>query len=161
MPAITSQERLRQLAHMKMYLGDLGKLLGRTVFSHELCTLEQTARLQQESTQLRIQRVMSCEIPFMDMDTEHFRSFIQRLSDANPSPIYIWISHTIDCGALRVPSLMAVNFESDFPIIEGEIVVLATSDLKDRLLLDFFVSDDGKEMLKIETQGEHWQKVPY
>lgn len=87
--------------------------------------------------------------------------FLQRLRDANPSPVYIWTEHTIDCGALLVPSISAIKFDFDFKINKNGVFTFETSNFKDSLLLDFFTTPEGEQVMEVETKGLNWAQIPY
>ena len=75
--------------------------------------------------------------------------------------VYLWTPRTIDCGVLLVPSLDVVKFDFDFDVNEEGILVLLSSDLVDRLLLDFSKSCTGEERMTVESQGINWMHVDY
>lgn len=146
---------------MKAYLANLGVLLGRVVLPEELCSLEQTEALRQASQKFRDQPVTSCEIDATETQTNRFKGFIERLHTAHPSPLSVWMTHVTDCGTLVVPSLQDMKFDFSFFVKEGGVLTFATSDVCDRLVLDFFDSATGTQRLTIETQGKHWSDVRY
>lgn len=154
-------QRLRQNLYKKQYLEELGALLGRAVLQEELGSLEHVKTIREALQKLDGQPVTSCEIPFAERKTDRFKRFIQRLIEANPSPVYVWTEHSIDCGLLLVPSLSEIKFDFDFSINADGVFVFRTSDLCDRLLLDFSISHTNEQILQIETQGEHWLDVVY
>ncbi|MDB3935502.1 hypothetical protein N9383_02140, partial [Granulosicoccus sp.] len=98
---------------------------------------------------------------FADRSSERFKNFVKRLNDANPFPVYLWSPRTIDCGALLVPSLNVISFDFEFKVNDEGIFVFLSSDLLDKLLLDFFTQTNGEQRLKIETQGTTWGRVTY
>lgn len=153
--------RLRKNLHLKRYLEELRALTGRSVQADELGSLEQVATIRMAAQQLNSQPSVSCEVRFSDRSSERFKSFLQRLMDANPSSVYVWTPDTIDCGALMAPSLDAIRFDFDFTINDDGILSFTTSDLGDRLLLDFSIISTGEQVMKIETQGPNWARVIY
>ena len=58
-------------------------------------------------------------------------------------------------------SLDEIKFDFDFEINEDGILIFATNDFEDSLLLDFSIAPTGEQMLQIETQGKNWAKVIY
>lgn len=154
-------QRLRQNLYKKQHLEDLGALLGRVVLQEELGSLEHVNTMREASQKFIDLPVTKREILFSERRMDRFRKFIERLSEANPAPIYVWTEHTIDCGLLLVPSLSDIRFDLDFSINTNGVFVFTTSDLYDRLLLDFSLSDTNEHRLQVETQGEHWSEVVY
>lgn len=146
---------------MKRYLEELSTLTGRIVQADELGSLEQTAALHRAAQKFIAQPLARYEIKFSDRCSERFKNFLQRLTDANPSSLYIWTEHTIDCGALLVASLAAIKFDFDFVINDEGILAFTTSDLVDRLLLDFSSTLAGEQVMTVETQGPSWVKIVY
>lgn len=161
MSAPSLSERLRQKLHTKRYLEELSALTGRSVQADELGSLEQAAVMRIAAQKFVAQPFTRYEITFSDRSSERFRRFLQRLTDANPSSIYIWTEHTIDCGALLVASLAAIKFDFDFAINDEGILAFTTSDLADSLLLDFSSTPAGEQVMTVETQGPNWASVVY
>lgn len=146
---------------MNSYLAELAVLTRRRVVADELGTAEEAARVRECARGFSGQAAACLEVPFAERMTERFRAFAQRLQAANASSIYVWTPRTIDCGALVVPTLMAIHFDFDFTINEDGILSFMATDFEDRLLLDFSTSALGNELMKIETQGRNWAAVTY
>jgi hypothetical protein len=153
--------RLRQRLHLKKYLEELSALTGRSVQADELGNLEQAAAMRVAAQKFITQPFARYEIKFSDKSSERFRKFLQRLTEANPSSVYVWTEHTIDCGALLVASLAAIRFDFDFAINDEGILVFTTSDLADKLLLDFSSTPAGEQVMTVETQGPNWASAIY
>lgn len=154
-------QKLRRNLYLTRYLAELSTLTGRIVQADELCSPAQAAAMRIEKQKFLSHPATSCEIGFSDKNSERFGIFLQRLRDANPSPVYIWTEHTIDCGALLVPSLDAIRFDFDFKINKNGVLTFETSDLEDKLLLDFFTTPEGKQVVEVETKGINWTQIAY
>lgn len=154
-------DRLRQKMHLKRYLEELSALTGRSVQADELGSLELAAAMRVAAQKADAKSSARCEIGFSDTRSERFRKFLQRLTDANPSSVYVWTPRTIDCGALLVPSLAAIKFDFDFAINDEGILAFTTSDLADSLLLDFSSTPAGEQVMTVETQGPNWASADY
>lgn len=161
MSAPSLSDRLRQKLHLKRYLEELSALTGRSVQADELGSLEQAAAMRMAAHKFVAQPFARHEIKFSDTRSERFRKFLQRLTDANPSSVYVWTEHTIDCGALLVGSLAAIKFDFDFAINDEGILAFTTSDLADKLLLDFSSTPAGEQVMTVETQGPNWASAVY
>lgn len=154
-------DRLRLKLHLKRHLEELSALTGRSVQADELGSLEQAAQMRMAAQKFIAQPFARYEIKFSDRKTERFRKFLQRLTDANPSSVYIWTRHTIDCGALLVVSLAEIKFDFDFAINDEGILSFTTSDLTDKLLLDFSSTPEGEQIMTVETQGPNWASAVF
>ncbi|GAA4340057.1 hypothetical protein GCM10023165_19790 [Variovorax defluvii] len=157
----STRQKLRQRLYLKEYLKELAALTGRPVQCGDLLSLEQTADLQAARQKCGVEAAVSTDILFSDRGSERFGAFLRRLHDANPSAIYVWTPRTIDCGALLVPSLSAIQWGFDFAVNEEGILAFVTSDLADRLLLDFSELPTDEQRMKIEIQGPNWGSVAY
>lgn len=154
-------EKLRQKLNLKRYLEELTALIGRPVPADELGSLEQVVMLREAAQEMGTQPTQACEILFSERCSERFKKFLQRLKNANSLPVYVWTEHTIDCGALLVPSIDVIKFDFDFTINDEGILAFTTSDLGDSMLLDFSSKPAGEQVMKIETQGANWGRVIY
>ena len=162
MSSISSHGKLRRKLHLKQYLEELSVLTARTVHADELGSLEHAAAMQSSAQKYNVEpAVVVYKARFSDKNSEQFKKFLLDLKDANSSAIYIWTPRTIDCGTFLVPSLDAVNFDFDFSINGEGILAFVTSDLEDRLILDFSGTPNGEQALSIETQGMNWPKARY
>ncbi len=153
--------RLQRNLYLKSQLEELGKLTGRVVLAGELGSIEQFATIRQSAQRSIGQPVTACEIPFLDKDSERFKGFIGRLKAVNSSPVYVITPRAESCGALQVSSLSEIRFDFDFSINEDGILVFATTDDEDRLLLDFSTTSSGEQIMKVETQGANWATIAY
>lgn len=154
-------ERIRQHRNLKMHLGELGALTGRSVEANELSSAEQASLVRNSEKKFSEYDVMSVDILFSDIESFQFKSFIKQLYDKNNSPVQVWLPRTIDCGILEIDSILDVRFNFNFNLNEEGILVLMMQDMEDKLLLDWFKLPDGEERLKVETQGVNWSKVLY
>jgi len=152
---------LRQRRHMDRYLGELSTLMARAVQPDELGSREQAVEMRVAAQGFLGQSSAWCEIKFADRSSEHFAKFLKRLTDANSSSIYVWTPHTIDCGTFLAPSLDVIKFDFPFAINDDGILSFVTSDLQDRLVLDFSRTFAGQEVMRVETQGPGWARIIY
>jgi hypothetical protein len=157
----TTSAKLRQRLHLGRYLAELSALLGRPVQADELGSVEQVASLSVSAQSFLGRPVTRHEINFAEKSSERFSKFVEGLTDANSSPVYVWTPRTIDCGALLVPCLATIKFDFDFAINDEGILVFTTSDMVDRLLLDFSSTPAGEQVMTVETQGPNWANAVY
>ena len=161
MPSASLTERLRRNLHLKKHLEELRALTGRVVHADELGSLDQFVAMRQSAQRFVDQPTVACEIPFSERSSERFKRFLQCLTYANPSPIYVVTPRADSCGVLLLSSLNEVRFDFVFKINEEGLLIFVTSDLEDRLLLDFSSTPTGEEIMKVEVQGSNWKKVAY
>lgn len=161
MDSVSPSEKLRQKLHLKKYLEELSLLAGYSVSEKEIVGLKQTQEICQASLKFDVQPVARYKVPFSEKLDDRFKEFIQKLSNANSSPLLVWTPRTIMCGTFRIPSLDKINWNFDFCINKEGVLAFLTEDICDRLLLDFSCSSSGTQELIIEVQGEHWLKITY
>jgi hypothetical protein len=154
-------KKLARSRDLKTYLSELSALCGRAIRSDELGSAEEARNLRNLAQKFSTEPSVKYEMPFSDRTKESFRDFSARLQGANPSTIYVWTPRTISSGTFVAPSIGSIKFNFDFEINPEGILTFLTSDLKDRLLLDFSTSSGGEEYMTIETQGPNWTKVIY
>lgn len=58
--------------------------------------------------------------------------------------IYLFTSLSKDCGAIEIPSINNFNFNFDFSDDKSGIISLINSDLKRKILLDFYENENNK-----------------
>ncbi len=161
MNMLSSSNKLRQKRALKEYLKELSTLAGRFVYADELSSLEQVILMREKAQQSETKESIFTETLFLDRNSKRFKEFVEKLTIANSSSIYVWTPRTIDCGALLLPSLSAIKFDFDFTLNKEGILAFATSDLVDSLLLDFYISPMGDQRLKIETKGKNWGRIDF
>ena len=137
MSNLSTSEKLRKRLNLNIYLKELTELAGRPVQARELGSVEQAATIREAGKKFTLQVTACSEGLFSDLSSDRFSNFLTKLHQANPSPVYLWSPRTIDCGALVVPSLSSINFEFEFTVNTEGILVILSTDLVDRLLLDF------------------------
>lgn len=161
MSPLSLHEKLQQKLYLKEYLKELSALAGQTVRADDLGSLEHAAAMRMNAKKSDVKATVVYKASFSDRSSERFKKFLRGLKDANSSAIYIWTPRTISCGALLAPSLNAINFDFDFNINDEGILAFTTSDLEDRLLLDFSSTPTGEQVMNIEIQGTNWPTVSY
>lgn len=152
---------LRQKLVIKKYLMELSAIAGRQVREGELGSAEEAAVIRAQCVNFNDQPLVDFELRFSCLSGDSFEAYLSRLQAANHSPIHVWTSDSIDCGVWTASSLAAIDWSFAFDALEDGVVVLLANDLQDRLLLDFFRSDDGEAMVRVEAQGANWASVRY
>lgn len=62
---------------------------------------------------------------------------------------------------LNIATFQDVNFSFPFELNNEGIVVFLSTDLKDKLLLDFYINPTGNMVLEVEGQGLNWSNINY
>ena len=158
------RRKIRQKINMKEHLNELTVLMGRPVHADDLESLEKTDAIcevwDKHIGELE-RKVEEYEIPFSDRLLQRFKIFVKNLFDANPSPVYAWVERSNVCGTLLIPSVLSIRFDFEFTLERNAVISFLTSDFKDRLLLDFFLSEEGEQRLEVKTEGRNWGVVKY
>lgn len=82
-------------------------------------------------------------------DKEELKSIIFNNFNTNDS-VYIFTSLSRDCGAVLIDSIIYFNFNFNFMDDHSGIITLISSDVKNKILLDFY-EEDGLQYLEIES----------
>jgi hypothetical protein len=152
------QNDIRRLAVLPTYLAELAILTGREVSAEELLTEQETSVLRDEIMGIPRGKIVRAAIPFEGRTSEAFAAILEELRVLNPSPVVLWPPKANDCGVLLVPSLKHINFAFPFDVNPEGILVIATKDGCDRMVLEFSDEDDGRS-LEIELHGKHWSQA--
>ncbi|GGE54222.1 hypothetical protein GCM10007276_34110 [Agaricicola taiwanensis] len=145
-------DRIQQLANRRSYLAKLRLLLRREVNAVELLSLSET---EERAKQQPAANAKNFRVPFDWLSTSAFDLLIRTLATLNPSPVILWVDKARICGALEVPSLTAIDFSFPFEALPEGIMVVTTSDARDKMVLDFY-EEDGLRYLDVELHGAGW-----
>lgn len=161
MPISSFSTKTRQKINIRSYLDELASLVGHSVNADDLGSIEQAVLMREASQKFVGQPSLCCQIAFEERSSMRFSDFVSRLYGANPASVYIWTPRTITCGVFLVPSVSAIKYDFDFDINADGVLAFLTSDLEDRLVLDFSESHTGEKIMSVETQGLNWGAVRY
>ena len=100
------------------------------------------------------------EIGFEELQASRFTAFLRALADANSSDVYVWTNGSNACGLHPPVPLLSIDFSFKIELIEGEVLVLLASDVRDRVLFDFSRSS-GVERVEVGVYGPSWGRVTY
>ena len=148
------QTQIKRRVSLPAYLAELAVLVGRKVMAEELLSVEDTQSLRKK---LRITGAKARRIAlrFAGRKSSAFAALVDQLHSLNGSSVVLWIPGANDCGALPLPSLHAIDFGFPFDWCAEGVLVIATSDGLDRMLLDLS-EEDGSQSLEMELFGPHW-----
>jgi len=150
------QIEIRRLAALPAYLSELSALTGLAVSADELLSDQETVLVRDKLKLVSKGQVIRANIPFDERTGHAFSAMIDQLYSLNSSPVVLWLPKENDCGLFAMPSVKHINFGFPFDLNPEGILVVATRDGLDRLLLDFSDEGDGNRSLEIELLGLHW-----
>lgn len=159
MTKIPSKTELKR--SLPAYLFELKQITGVDVSSSSLCPIEEVEKLREQALKIADLAKNKFNISFVGKSSERFRKFIINLSQANSNSIYVWTNKSNLYGLYEVASINSIDFSFPFDVNPEGIIVFLTSDVNDKLLLDFYYNSQGEEMIDIELQGMHWSFVPF
>ncbi len=154
-----SEVRRQQLLNMPFYLKELQAISGKKVRKEDLTSLEESSIIQEKSLKKTRKHKIKIAIPFSTKSNEKIKSAVSLFYSLNSAPIYIWTPRSKYCGTLKEESIKNINLNFPFDINKEGVIVFITDDLQDKILFDFFESNDGKKMLEIEIEGNNWPKA--
>lgn len=146
---------------MARHLEELRGLVGREVQISDLMSLQETEAVRARLNSIKRSPKWSTEICFSERLDRRFRQFIENLKDSNGAPVYVWTPLSNVCGLLRPVPLSSVSFGFGFDINDDGLISIVASDCIDRMVLDFYVDGQQREMLSLDVSGEHWGTVRY
>jgi len=152
---------LQRKIALRRCLRQLSILTGRTVGAGELGAPEEACMVREVIGGSLASPQIAFEVPFADKHRESFLEYLRGITRGNASAIHIWTPDTIVCGILTVPSLLSLRWDFPFDINPEGILSFVASDLRDRLVVDFFYGDEHEERLRLEVFGDRWSRVPY
>jgi hypothetical protein len=101
------------------------------------------------------------ELAFGEQLSHRFTDYISQLNHQNSSRIGVWIEHSIEYGALCLENISSVRFDFPFDFDRNGIVVFATIDLKEKMLIELIEHSEGVVTLRVEVSGASWKNVFY
>lgn len=142
--------------NMKMYLRELTRLLGREVDESELLNLEETEKISYLSRKFDSQIANGREFDYMESGIK-LKTILELLKDLNPSKIYLWIPLSIECGCLTLYSLDEIDVSNVFN--DDLAISIVTTDMKDKVSIDFTIDADKRKLVQLELLGENWNNI--
>jgi len=154
-------DKLAFRRELPRHLRELSLLLGRSVDTLDLLSIDDTKELRSQANQVTREPASTFQIPFDATREPRFGMFVRRLEEANTSPVYVWTPASNACGLLKPTPLGVVRMEFPFDLNPEGIVAILTSDLQDELLLDYSKGDRDQRELEVEASGKHWGLIAY
>jgi hypothetical protein len=155
---MNKMQRFQYLKARKAYLAQLSTLCGRLVLESELSSIEAAAEMRESSRRLASLPKVDWRSGFDEYRERMNADIVSKLKELNPAPVSIWTEYTITCGYVTLQSISDINFKFEENFANENVLVIATIDLTDRLVLDFQRAD-AKTDVAISFQGENWSKI--
>ncbi|MFC5456752.1 hypothetical protein [Prosthecobacter fluviatilis] len=152
------QKETRRLTALPLYLKELSTLVGRIVHESELSPFTQMEIVREKLRSVSKGSCRSVTLPFEARTGVEFAQIIDQLRRLNSSSIYLWPSRANECGLLEVADLNQIKFSFPFDLNPDGILVVATSDGNDSMLLEWSDDERGVRMLEVEFRGPNWSK---
>lgn len=153
------KRRMIYLMNIKACLYDYSLLTGAPVLRSQLIELDHV-RNDARFESLYKSPVSRFCLPFEQRLSPEFTQYLNVLSDANNSSIYLWSRLSKYCGVLEIPSLSALNVSFTFDF-NGGIFSAIASDFRDEIIFDLCLNEDDEEILAVEIKGEKWTKITH
>ena len=139
-----SLEQKKRRLFGKQYLSEYQEVINKiTKNDFKILSIVETDKLIEKVSKLKLR--FSKKILFNDK--EELKSIIFNNFNTNDS-VYIFTSLSRDCGAVLIDSIIYFNF--NFMDDHSGIISLISSDVKNKILLDFY-EEDGLQYLEIES----------
>jgi hypothetical protein len=143
------------------HLAELSQLTGTIVTRDALLSVEDTEAIRERSKTMVRVPTWTETLDFSEKEGARFLRFIGSLSELNPSDVYIWVPHSRACGLLPPVPLETIQWGFSFNFSPDGIFSLVTSDLCDKMLIEFSETATGRRELEIEISGPHWGRSSY
>ena len=141
-----SLEQKKRRLFGKQYLIEYQEVINKiTKNDFKILSIVETDKLIEKVSKLKLR--FSKKILFNDK--EELKSIIFNNFNTNDS-VYIFTSLSRDCGAVLIDSIIYFNFNFNFMDDHSGIISLISSDVKNKILLDFY-EEDGLQYLEIES----------
>ena len=141
-----SLEQKKRCLFGKQYLSEYQEVINKiTKNNFKILSIVETDKLIEKESKLKLR--FSKKILFNDK--EELKSIIFNNFNTNDS-VYIFTSLSRDCGAVLIDSIIYFNFNFNFMDDHSGIISLISSDVKNKILLDFY-EEDGLQYLEIES----------
>lgn len=141
-----SLEQKKRRLFGKEYLAVYEEIIKKITNNYfEILSIVETDKLIEKESKLKL--IFSKKILFNDK--EELKRIILNNFSANDN-VYIFTSLSRDCGAVLINSINSFNFNFNFIDDHSGIISLIRSDVKNKILLDFY-EEDGLEYIEIES----------
>lgn len=141
-----SLEQKKRRLYGKQYLAEYEENIKKITNNYfEILSIVDTDKLIEKESKLKL--IFSKKILFNDK--EELKRIIFNNFSTNDN-VYIFTSLSRDCGAVLIDSINSFNFNFNFIDDHSSIISLIRSDVKNKILLDFY-EEDGLEYIEIES----------
>jgi len=141
-----SLEQKKRRLFGRQYLNEYQDIIKKIINNDfEILSIVETDKIIEKERQLKL--IFSKKILFKNK--EELKSVVlENISTDNN--IYVFTTLSRDCGAVLIDSINSFNFNFNFMDDHSGIISLISSDVKNKILLDFY-EEDGLLYLEIES----------
>lgn len=147
----TLEQKKRRLfgwKHLPEYLRELSKLLEREVKPTELLSIIETDEFIDSISYFKEQEPDYKETISFSDKTSLITILCNTILDFEV-PYMMYLSHSLDCGLMKISSLSCFNLNFGFNDEHGGIIIFTRADGKERIILDYD-EEYSVQMLEIE-----------
>lgn len=147
----TLEQKKRRLfgrKYLPEYLKELSKLLEREVKSTELLSIIETDKFLDSISYFKEQEPNYKEIIKFSNKKSLMEILYNTISDWD-IPYIMYLSHSLDCGLMKIPSLSCFKLNFSFNDEHAGIIIFTRIDGKDRIILDYH-EENSEQLLEIE-----------
>lgn len=148
----TLEQKKRRLfgkKHLPRYLRELNKLLRKGVKAQDLLSIVDTDSFMNSVSYFKDKKPYNKEIIKFSDKSRLKEIFSKEIIDWDV-PYMIYLSDSLDCGLLEIPSLYYFNFDFSFYDEHAGIITFTRIDGEQKIVLDYYEEDDEK-FIEIET----------
>jgi len=144
---------------IRQYLPKLSKLLGRKIGEEDLMPIEDTKSLSIKLKGISREHRSTALFDFIDFQKQWGSGFAKKLESSNPTPVVMFVSDALICGAITIGAISSFKCEFPFNLIPEGVITLATADGRDCATLDLIIDKSGQRKVEMELKGETWPRI--
>lgn len=147
----TLEQKKRRLfgkKHLSRYLSELSKLLKKEIEAKDLLSIVDTDKFMNATSHFKDKKPFVKEIIKFSDKTKLKEILLKKVSNWNV-PYMVYLSDSLDCGLLEIPSLYYFNFDFSFYDEHAGIIIFTRIDGEQKILLDYY-EENGEKFIEIE-----------
>lgn len=151
----TLEQKKRRLfgrKYLPEYLKELSRLLKREVKETELLSIIQTDEFIDSIRYLKKQEV-DYKVTIKFSNKNKMLNILQNIISDWNVPYVMYLSYSLDCGLMQIPSLHCFNFSFNFDDENAGIIEFTRVDGKEDIVLDYY-EEHSKQLLDIKIYKE-------
>ncbi len=134
--------------YMAKYLVELNKLLKKEVKKEDLLSIVDTDKFISQTSRAKGQVPDYKQVfKFCDKQTQK-AILMEEISNWN-APYMMYLSYSLDCGLMKIPSLHCFNWDFSFYDEHAGIIIFTRVDGVEEIVLDYY-EEDGENFIELE-----------